>query len=740
MYIEGTNGNDKFSGYNEDNIYYLKEGYDSVKDYFGNDVYMFNRGDNWDTITDSQGFDSIKFGKDITVNDLVFSTIYGNTVNVQIKGIDDGLTIIDGKLDKYKIEQMEFADGSVLTKEQLDLIINNAPNLIEGTQYDDILNGTAANDLIIGKQGNDTLYGGSGDNTFVFNKGDGQDVITFNALTDKNITIIEFGEGITEDDLIFDENAYYKDLFDPTDTVPLNYVDGNAVNDMTIKFKNSTDFITLEAWKEDGRETSEIVLKFADGTEKTLESLLPSIISEASADCIIKAYSNDTFFKSLNNTSTVMDNGGNDIYYSSKNGDIFKDFSGFDTYVYNQNSGKNLIQDQSCTNLKGGNTLAFGCYITSEDLIFNKINDDLQINFINNPKDEIYIETNFLHSYYKPGGEYLENSSFDSFKFVDGAIKTINDFKLNVNGTSGDDDLTGSNLADNIIDGKEGNDLIKVAYLDNVDSELRNNIIKGGKGNDIITNAFSNDTYLFDKGDGQDIITDVHGNDAIDFGASITNKNISFVKNNDNLIINVDGQTDRITVNNWFASLDNQIETLNFTDGSSITAKEIDDMFDNSITPTVIGTEKNDVFTGYNGDDVYYAAKGYDRIKDYSGNDTYLFNKGDDWDSITDSSGEDKIVFGNDIKKEDIEISKDFNNLNIAIKGTNDGITVVDWFQKEKYQIETIQFNDGTLITNDQINHIIQQMTAYTPDTTIDIANLNTGVKNEFINLVSASI
>ncbi len=43
---------------------------------------------------------------------------------------------------------------------------------------------------------------------------------------------------------------------------------------------------------------------------------------------------------------------------------------------------------------------------------------------------------------------------------------------------------------------------------------------------------------------------------------------------------------------------------------------------------------------------------------DYTGDDTYLFNKGDGQDNVTDQAGNDSIVFGDGISKTDVTSRK----------------------------------------------------------------------------------
>ena len=184
MLIDGTNGNDIFKNYYEDDTYNAKQGDDIIKDYWGNDTYLFNLGDGNDTITDTNGNDSIKFGTGITKSNLDLSIIYGNTLSIKIKNTNDSITIINWSEDKYKIEQIQFSDGSSLNVSDINNILNGNKD-ITGTEGADIINGTKGNDTIYALGGNDTIYGFEGDD--IIDGGTGADKMKGGAGNDTYI-------------------------------------------------------------------------------------------------------------------------------------------------------------------------------------------------------------------------------------------------------------------------------------------------------------------------------------------------------------------------------------------------------------------------------------------------------------------------------------------------------------------------------------------------------------------------
>ena len=110
----------------------------------------------------------------------------------------------------YRIERVQFADGSVLEGAALvapflgtagnDTLTGTADaDLLMGLEGNDVLSGGAGNDVLDGGAGNDTLYGGgsgyaptagAGNDTYLFGRGYGQDTIYDYDTTAGNIDTI----------------------------------------------------------------------------------------------------------------------------------------------------------------------------------------------------------------------------------------------------------------------------------------------------------------------------------------------------------------------------------------------------------------------------------------------------------------------------------------------------------------------------------------------------------------------
>jgi hypothetical protein len=342
-------------------------------------------------------------------------------------------------------------------------------------------------------------------------------------------------------------------------------------------------------------------------------------------------------------------------------------------------------------NMEQGNDVSFA---------LRSVGDYLQI--INNDGDN-----------YNAFVTHYLNISVDNEKYFD----FDDSYKI---GTNGDDTITGSN----------GNDKFF-----------------SGKGDDSVLGGRGDDTYFFNIGDGKDTITDANGgytdSDKIVFGEGISSDLTYMTRSSYDLIIRVNGDSeDEITVKNYFSSSGYQIDNITFTDGTEWSTSDI-----STLSAQIFGTENNDEirsFTGsssyssdqtiyaYDGDDTitgsygnekFIAGKGDDKISGGRGNDTYIFNIGDGKDILTDydygynDSLSDKIVFGEGIETSDLLFSRQGNDLQINISGTDDTVTVKNQYNTLYYRIENFQTADGSTLSYTNIDYLIQAMSEFTADT-----------------------
>ena len=717
--IHGGAGDDEISSGNGNDIITGGSGNDIINGEAGNDTYIWNLGDGMDTITDSSGFDKIKFGEGITSANLSFFK-QGNNLLIFINDNHQEGIIINRYFEgSYNIELLEFTDGSSINLSQsLDIKLGDTGESIDGTIYNDTITGGDGNDTINGGNGDDTLSGGigedtmsggdgadiisggtgddtidggAGNDTYIWNLGDGMDTITDSQGTDK----IVFGEGISYDDLSFSQTN--SDLYINVQNMPnqglliKNYfASGNSNRIETLEFSNGNLFDLSK---------NALILK-GDGTVNgTIYD--DSITGNNNDDTITAGDGNDIIYGNAGNDNIDGGN-GDDIIYGGQGCDTLKGGYGNDTYVWNLGDDLDTIEDDA-----GQNTLLFGNGISFNDLDFNMLGNNLLIT-VNGDKNQGVQINNFLNENDLYKIEYL--------KFSDGTSIYLPDLGLNMAYGATDDTINGTYNDDTIIAGN-GNDTVNAG--DGNDS------IYGGKGNDALNGGNGRDSYYYNLGDGYDTITETRGNDKIIFGEGISINNLSFRQDGSDLDILINNDVSQgVTVKDFYSGTNYQVETLQFADGSTfnlstqgITLQQTD------ADDTVNGTSYNDVIYGNGGHDTINAGEGNDTIVGGIGNDilnggngddTYVYNLGDGFDTITDTGGDDKIVFGEGISQSDLSFEQIGNDLKISVNGKDDkGIQINDHFRYDDSKVETIEFHDGSTLDISNADQLIQAMSSF---------------------------
>ena len=717
--INGGAGDDEISSGNGNDIITGGSGNDIINGEAGNDTYIWNLGDGMDTITDSSGFDKIKFGEGITSANLSFFK-QGNNLLIFINDNHQEGIIINRYFEgSYNIELLEFTDGSSINLSQsLDIKLGDTGESIDGTIYNDTITGGDGNDTINGGNGDDTLSGGigedtmsggdgadiisggtgddtidggAGNDTYIWNLGDGMDTITDSQGTDK----IVFGEGISYDDLSFSQTN--SDLYINVQNMPnqglliKNYfASGNSNRIETLEFSNGNLFDLSK---------NALILK-GDGTVNgTIYD--DSITGNNNDDTITAGDGNDIIYGNAGNDNIDGGN-GDDIIYGGQGCDTLKGGYGNDTYVWNLGDDLDTIEDDA-----GQNTLLFGNGISFNDLDFNMLGNNLLIT-VNGDKNQGVQINNFLNENDLYKIEYL--------KFSDGTSIYLPDLSLNMAYGATDDTINGTYNDDTIIAGN-GNDTVNAG--DGNDS------IYGGKGNDALNGGNGRDSYYYNLGDGYDTITETRGNDKIIFGEGISINNLSFRQDGSNLDILINNDVSQgVTVKDFYSGTNYQVETLQFANGSTfnlstqgITLQQTD------ADDTVKGTSYNDIIYGNGGHDTINAGEGNDTIVGGIGNDilnggngddTYIYNLGDGFDTITESGGNDKIVFGEGISQSDLSFEKIGNDLKISINGNEvKGIQINDHFRYDSSKVETIEFHDGSTLDISNADQLIQAMNSF---------------------------
>ncbi|WP_372880614.1 tandem-95 repeat protein [Psychromonas sp.] len=137
-------------------------------------------------------------------------------------------------------------------------------------------------------------------------------------------------------------------------------------------------------------------------------------------------------------------------------------------------------------------------------------------------------------------------------------------------GGSGDDKLKGGGGEDLLFGGAGDDALFGNAGNDRLKAGVGNDILKGNRGNDYLVGGKGNDRYKFSIGDGQDTINNFSNiadeTDQLILGTGIVKDDLWFTRSGEDLVIDLSGSVDQVTVDNWFVSDAHQVDEIHVSD------------------------------------------------------------------------------------------------------------------------------------------------------------------------------
>jgi Ca2+-binding RTX toxin-like protein len=596
------------------------------------------------------------------------------------------------------------------------------PYYLDGGAGNDELRGSYSHDVLVGGTGNDVLQGYDGNDVYRFNIGDGKDLIIegnqFVKNWDGGFDTVWFGNGITANTVSFSVNG----------------------TDLVIRLQGTADSITVQNQFVDARIGNHIEnFVFGNGTSVsyTNAELLQrlSVQGTTDTDNLVGSQYAETISGNAGNDSLYGLN-GNDTLAGGVGYDTLDGGEGNDTYVFASGDGQDRISDGE---FDGGNDTLKLTNLNRSNVTFTGSGVDLLVK-VNGGSDQVLIQ-NMLNQ--NTLGRWVEN-----IVFADGSTLNRTQLlsQLQTVGTSSDDTLYGSVLAETIT-GQNGNDQLF--------GNDGNDTLTGGLGNDSLYGGNGNDLYTFVKGDGKDVIADNTGSNVIQFGSGIAKANLVFTSDNaGGVIISLTNATDTLSV---FDTISNDNFSIRFNDGTTMTAAQIESSLrastvggpvandtlygttgNNSLsggngndviygyegqdtldggngTDTLYGNQGNDVLQGGSGNDSLYANDGNDTLtgglgNDYLnggvGNNLYQFNAGDGQDTILDENGTDTLQFGAGLTSTNAIFSADINGqLLVSFAGRSESVSIQDvWSPSYTTRgIETLRFGDNVTMTLSQI-------------------------------------
>ena len=556
----------------------------------GNDMII--TGDDQDTVFGGTGNDTIDSGIDndsIDGGDGDDTVIAGEGADVIEGGA--GNDLIYGGLETDLLDVVDYdTDGN-----PVDAMPGNNKDTIYGGAGNDVIYGRDDADLIFGGDGDDLLYGGIDDDTISGNKGndtiygdEGNDTLT-GSLDDDTVyggTGDDFIQGGGGADVLFGDEGNDRIQGGPDD----DSIYGGDGDD-SIQGGGGADFI-------DGGAGNDLI-GGADGADSILGGDGDDIIRAAAGDDSIMGGAGNDVIYAGDGADTVAGNLGDDTIYGGAGDDSLTGSFGNDS-VYG-GAGDDFIQGGADTDLldggdgddriqgDGGSDLIYGGAgndsIQSgagDDTVFGGTGDDLVST--GEGDDLVYGGTGDDTIRSEGGSDEVYGGDGNDVIFTDQGNDNIPDRDYPGDGLAADADPF--NNRDTVYGGA-GNDTIKTG--DDAD------LIFGGDGDDTIDGGIDNDTIT--GGAGADVIKGGLGSDLI-IGGTAGDRVIGGEDpdNSDIDVLDLTGSNvDKIVYDLFPDGTRNpEAGTVHFSDGSTMTFSEIENVIPCFTPGTTIATPKGE--------------------------------------------------------------------------------------------------------------------------------------------------
>lgn len=609
-----------------------------------------------------------------------------------------------------------------------DILIGGAGNdQLWGDAGDDYLAAVSGNDVLRGGDGNDTLVGGTGGDSMI--GGNGNDTLLMAADQAWNWYMggsdFNFTDDASSVDLISAERFNVGVRFD------LDYrpSDWNSNADSSI-----------------ANPASRLAEVYNNATNQWLTSngliSIEGAIGSEYDDTIYGTSGNNTL-KGLAGADHLDGRDGNDILEGGAGADVLIGGAGSDTLSY-EGSDAGVYVDLSTNTAYGGDAEG-DTWSSIENLRGSRLGDELKGDGNQNvieglAGDDWIVATgggNVTQTYSYSYNPYLDQpmqipTGWTGGDIYNGGIG--NDTVDYSEATSGITAYLGAYTATSASNGygssgmAQGHSYINIenivgtAYADNLSAGAGAQSFEGGKGNDTLSGGAGADTYYFSRGDGSNVINESNtDNNVLSFASDVKFSDLYISSSGGGsgfLNVGIRGTGDVVKTNANFATLwNNRLKTLDVAGAGQLDISQItfqvsggDDNantlngsgsnadwlfgFNGNDTLTGSGTaweDKGNVFIGGLGDDTFIASVG---------DDQYAYDRGDGVDTITDTGGEDTIVFGATATADDVIYQVVGNDLYIGLKDPNDDT-------KTASQVaDRIRVVNGGIVTSGVLNTI----------------------------------
>ncbi|MCK1331317.1 hypothetical protein IVB57_23620 [Bradyrhizobium sp. CW9] len=548
--------------------------------------------------------------------------------------------VIDGFFASQGIDVLRFADGTEWGRSQLA-----GASVFRGDGHNNVISDSGGHDVIRGGKGDDYIRISGGSDTILYSKGDGYDIVhdTLGPVSERDTFVLT------------DLNA---------SDIQLSRVGGHLL----LTVKSTGEYIDFDNFfpnnSADSKSKNIDIIKFADGT------------SWDRAQIMQQAWVRGT--DGMDTLATGSDL--NDTIYGGKGDDFLQGWNGSDTYVWKKGDGNDEIYDFSSKIGNPSNTDIDTLWLqdVSAGEVSYSYQDSTLLITINTTGEIIRVDGFFSGVTSLLDGNAGYWVGIDQIKFQDGSA--IDRAQITYN--AGRDYLGWDPVVVTMVEqgliiwqtywdefGHEGNIVAGASPgIDDIwnassygglggtlgiPDALQPNPFHGG-GNNRLNGSGNID--IMAGGLGADVLNGLAGNDVLygdEVGSDTVGGNDVLLGGFGNDVLYGGGGSDYI--DGWIGS-----DFISGGDGKDY----------------ILANDGDDIVIGGKGDDIIYNNNGAG-----SGNDTYIYAKGDGNDLIVEgNSAETDVLILTDINSYDVELSQSLDDLLIKIKATGEVITVAGHF------------------------------------------------------------
>ncbi|MBI3771999.1 MAG: putative Ig domain-containing protein, partial [Gammaproteobacteria bacterium] len=630
----------------------------------GNDTYVYNSGEGFDVIADSDGSGKIIFNSTVlTGGEKIAENVYrsqdgaftytliqkpNNDNWLQISGPNGSSIAVDkfssGSLGLNFIESTEPTTGAVATTygNAIDALYINGNAARRDPKY-------SGSGGIVGSEPSVPSYAVYSSTINTIYVGEGNDKVSVNSIAANPGIAVYLGNGNDSAGLATRQTAvgqtegayFYGEAGD-------DYLGGSTLNDL-LDGGLGNDFI----FSLDGND----ILLGMDGSDR--------LFGGDGNDTLIGGEGNDKLYAGAD-ADFISGGAGNDYLWGDTE-------NAYQIYYYDWSTGITSIGTMPPVML--GYLYPNGGIVDrplTRDVDQTRVGDDIlsgddgnDIIFGGGGNDQLYGGRDNDTLYGEAGDDQLDGGDGDDILFGD-IYKAQYEADMSLAYTDNYADSSYAITAKGVY--RQYQDAIDVAGNDRLSGGAGSDLLfggrgddelDGGEGNDGLQGGSGNDTYNFSGNWGVDVIQEESGVDIVDINSNVSSANFYTLQTGNDLYL-LDGQGNQIIIKDWYTNPSARVEQFRFSDGTVWNANDLLQVASHQLggsgNDTLIGGDGNDILEGDAPSLVVNKQYGNDHLEGGLGND--ILYGGGGADTLLGGDGMDQL-YGDDASVPDSAVGDD---------------------------------------------------------------------------------